>query len=120
MPRPLRVVPPRFPWLVVLVLLLGRTTPGLAQAAPDDEPYLPGLVGILRDAKGRTWSLVDPQLALDWAEARPDPRLAAGEFRAAWQGHVYVQARGAYRFTLFGTGEVELKVAGQTAVTKQV
>ncbi|MCI0459430.1 MAG: c-type cytochrome, partial [Gemmataceae bacterium] len=63
---------------------------------------------------------VDPQLAFHWGEALPDPRLAEREFRATWQGHLYVLTRGDYRFFLFGSGEVELKIAGQEVVARQI
>ncbi len=49
----------------------------------------------------------------------PDPRLVEGEFRATWQGHLLVTTRGDYRFFVFGTGEIELKIAGRVVVEQQ-
>jgi mono/diheme cytochrome c family protein len=120
MPRLTRVLSWRWSWLAVLLgLFLTRSTaPGQAPAG-EDEPFLPGLRATYRDGHGRTASRVDHQLAFHWGAAAPDPRLGDSAFRATWEGHLYVQARGDYRFYLFGTGEVELKVAGQAAVARQ-
>jgi mono/diheme cytochrome c family protein len=105
--------------LLALCLIAGASTHSLAQERVDDEPFLPGVVASLRDSSGNTASRVDSQLAFHWGEASPDPRLAAGEFHATWQGHLYVLNRGDYRFYLFGTGEVELKIAGREVVARQ-
>src|SRR6266849_4099263 len=115
-----RVLPWRCSWLIVLGLWLiaGATLYGRAQEGADDEPFLTGLVASFQDAKGNTASRIDHQLAFHWDGASPDPRLAEGEFRATWQGHLFVRTRGDYRFFLFGSGEVELKVAGRAVVAR--
>src|SRR5262245_24278546 len=110
MPLPLRAAirsPARVAVLAILVLG-GRPAIGLAQD-DDEDPYLPGLVAEFRDAKGNTARRTDHQLSFHWNDTSPDPRLAAGEFRATWRGRLQVQARGDYRFGVFGTGEVSLK-----------
>jgi mono/diheme cytochrome c family protein len=120
MSGPSCIAPSRFPWLSVLVVLLaGPTAQAVAQADADDEPFLPGLVANFRDARGHTASRVDHQLAFAWEEAPPDPRLAAGEFTATWQGRLSIDARGDYRFFLVGAGEAELKVGGKVAASRR-
>jgi mono/diheme cytochrome c family protein len=109
----------RFAVLTVM-LIVGGTPYVLAQAGADDEPFRPGLLASYSDVKGSTASRIDHQLAFHWGEAAPDPRLTAGEFRATWQGRLSVEAEGDYRFFVFGTGEVELKVAGRVAVARQI
>src|SRR4051812_17021284 len=109
-------------WPIAAALLaVSLAPPGArAQQADDDEPFLPGLVATYQDAGGHKATRVEHQLAHHWSEGPPDARLAGTEFRATWEGHLNVQARGAYRFVLFGTGEVGLKVAGREVVAKQV
>ncbi len=121
MPGPHRALPPHLLWLTTFAaaVLAGPTAPGFAQEKPEDEPFLPGLVATLRDGRGNTATRIDRHLAFRWGEAAPDPRLAAGEFRATWQGSLSVESAGEYRFYLFGSGEVELKVAGRPAVARQ-
>jgi hypothetical protein len=107
--------------LVVLVLLLhfGACQSAAPAEPADDEPYLPGLVASFQDDKGHAAVRLDHQLAFHWGEAPPDPRVAAGGFHATWRGQILITTRGNHRFALFGTGEVELKVAGQVIVPKQ-
>jgi mono/diheme cytochrome c family protein len=103
-----------------MLALLAWTPPALGQeGADDDDPFLPGLAASLRDEKGHTASRLDPQLAFHWGEASPDPRLNTGAFRATWQGHLLVTARGDHRFFVFGSGEVELKIAGRVVLARQ-
>ncbi|HEY7426291.1 MAG TPA: c-type cytochrome, partial [Gemmataceae bacterium] len=103
-----------------LVWIGSLPAPGRAQeGTDDDDPFLPGLIANFRDKKGHSASRLDPQLAFHWGELPPDPRLTAGEFRATWQGHLLVTARGDYRFLVFGSGEVELKIAGRVAIARQ-
>jgi mono/diheme cytochrome c family protein len=89
------------------------------QETDDDEPFLPGLVANYQDAQGRRATRLDPQLAFHWGDAPPDPRLEAGEFQAAWQGHLLTTTRGDYHFFVVGSGEVELKIAGRVVVARQ-
>jgi cbb3-type cytochrome oxidase cytochrome c subunit len=93
--------------------------PGLAQQDADDEPFLPGLVARWQDGAGHTSTRLDPQLSFHWTEAPPDPRLDPGAFQATWQGHLLVLARGDYRFSCFGSGEVEMKIGGRVVVARQ-
>jgi mono/diheme cytochrome c family protein len=92
-------------------------------SAPDpsdeDEPYLPGLVARFADPKANIAVRLDPQLAFNWGQLTPDPRLTAGEFQARWQGHLLTATRGNHRFFVFGSGEVELKIAGHIAIARQ-
>ncbi|HTU18402.1 MAG TPA: hypothetical protein VMG10_10115 [Gemmataceae bacterium] len=97
--------------------------PALARApegADEDEPFLPGLAANFRDAKGHTATRLDHQLAFQWGEMPPDPRLTAGEFRVTWQGSLLTTSRGNYRFLVFGSGEIELKIAGRVALARQI
>jgi mono/diheme cytochrome c family protein len=90
------------------------------QEADEEEPFLPGLAANYRDAQGHTASRLDYQLAFHWGELPPDPRLTAGEFRATWQGNLLTAPRGAYRFFVFGSGEVEWKIAGRAVIPRQI
>jgi hypothetical protein len=120
MSESLRALATRTPWLAALVVLFtGPTALGLTQDDADDEPFLPGLVATFRDGKGNTASRVDHQLAFQWGGRSPDPRLAAGEFCATWQGRLSIDARGDYRFFLVGAGEAELKVGGKVVAARR-
>jgi hypothetical protein len=121
MPRFARDLAQIMPWIVILVgaWIAGSTTRGVPQEDGDDNPFRSGLVASYRDSKGNTVTRVEHQLAFHWREAPPDPRLADGEFHATWQGSLFAQERGDYRFFLFGTGEVELNLAGQVIVPRQ-
>jgi hypothetical protein len=111
----------RFICLIVPALFLtGDAGLGLTQEGDEDDPFRPGLVATLRDSQGPPVVRVDAHLAFDWGEAAPDPRLGPGEFRATWQGNLLSQGRGDYRFSLFGTGEVELKVGGKVVIARRV
>jgi mono/diheme cytochrome c family protein/glucose/arabinose dehydrogenase len=106
-----------FGWWAVLSIL--AATPARAQEGAEDEPFLPGLVANYQDARGHTATRLDPQLAFHWGDLPPDPRLDESEFRATWQGHLLVATSGDYRFFVFGSGEIELKIAGRIAVARQ-
>lgn len=111
-------------WLAVVPLVaLGAVLTGGTRAgtlAPeDDEPFLPGLTANYRDATGTTTARLDYQLSFHWGDAPPDPRLAPGDFDATWQGNLQTVTKGDYRFFVFGTGEVELKVAGKVVVARR-
>jgi mono/diheme cytochrome c family protein len=99
--------------------LAGRATPGETQEKVEAPSFLPGLVATFRDANGHTAVRVDSQLGFSGGEGPPDPRLDGGAFTATWQGRLLVHARGDYRFALFGSGEVELKVAGKVVVARK-
>jgi len=105
---------------MLILFVPGSVTPRPTQDTGEDEPFLPGLVASLRDAKGTTALRVDPQLSFDWGEKAPDARLAPGDFKATWQGNLMSQGRGEYRFFLAGTGEVELKLAGKVVVARRI
>ncbi len=110
------ILPMTFVWLYIAVLpALGRPP----EDADDEEPFLPGLVADYRDAEGHTATRLDYQLAFHWNEMPPDPRLTAGEFRAIWQGNLLAATRGEYRFFVYGCGEIELKIAGRSAIVRQ-
>ncbi|MGC3967015.1 MAG: hypothetical protein QM775_06475 [Pirellulales bacterium] len=50
-----------------------------------------------------------------WGSDRPDVRLPAGPFVARWQGLLFTQATGEYRFYVYaGGGRVALKLKDQT------
>ncbi|HXG13348.1 MAG TPA: PA14 domain-containing protein, partial [Gemmataceae bacterium] len=115
-----RPSPRAFTWIAMLVAWWSAVAPGSpAQERADDDPFLPGLVAVFRDARGNTATRVDHQLSFLWGEGPPDPRLVGGEFHATWQGRLLVEDRGEYRFFVFGTGEVELKVAGKVVLPRQ-
>lgn len=104
--------------LVVLMCTCGGAVSGATLAPEDDEPFLPGLTANYRDAGGNTASRLDYQLSFHWGDATPEPRLAAGNFAATWQGNLQTLTKGDYRFFVFGTGEFELKVAGQVVISR--
>ncbi|MHB1424213.1 MAG: hypothetical protein ACYC3I_13640 [Gemmataceae bacterium] len=90
------------------------------QQADEDEPFLPGLAANYRDENGHSASRLDYQLAFHWGENPPDTRLTAGAFRASWQGNLLAAPRGDYRFFVFGSGEIELKIAGRVVVARRI
>ncbi len=103
----------------LLAVPLLATAPVFGQETDDDDPFLPGLVAALRDNNGHTAARVDPQLSFSWGDTAPDPRLDAGKFRATWRGRLRAEARGAYRFFFFGTGEVEMTLDGGAVVARR-
>jgi mono/diheme cytochrome c family protein len=103
-------------WLAVFAFIV---SPAYAGNNEEDEPYLPCLAASYRDSKGNTAARLDSSIAFHWNDAAPDARLTAGEFRAAWTGHLLVSSRGAYRFHLFASGEIELKIAGRIVIARQ-
>ncbi len=109
-----------FPLVLAFVWIELLSSSGRAQeGADEDEPFLPGLVADYRDTQGHIATRLDYQLAFRWGELPPDPRLTRGEFRASWQGNLLTTSRGDYRFFVFGCGEVELKIAGRVAISRQ-
>ncbi|HTK78300.1 MAG TPA: hypothetical protein VL371_23770, partial [Gemmataceae bacterium] len=105
-------------YLAALLAVFGGPGFGAAIAPEEDEPFLPGLTANYRDPSGTTVSRPDYQLSFHWGDAPPDPRLGAGDFAGIWQGNVQTLTKGDYRFFVFGTGEIELKVAGQVVITR--
>ena len=113
----------RFSLLLVLACIGIESLPVLGRAqqqSDEEEPFLPGLSANYRDDHGHTASRLDYQLAFHWGELPPDPRLTPGEFRTTWQGNLLTAPRGNYRFFVFGSGEVELKIGGRVVVPRQV
>src|SRR6185437_5485437 len=106
-------------WLTLLATMAIAPPVLAGEDSDEDEPFLPGLAASFRDDKGHTATRLDSQLAFHWGETMPDPRLNAGTFRASWQGHLLITTRGDYRFFVFGTGEVELKIAGRPIIPQQ-
>ena len=106
-------------WLTVLAAVTIVPAVHAGDQPDEEDPFLPGLLAIYRDDNGHTAARLDPQVAFHWGEQTPDPRLGAGTFQATWQGHLLVTTRGDYRFFLFGSGEVELKIAGRAVLTRQ-
>ena len=67
------------------------------------------------DTKRRGW-------IISWrfiGDRPPDPRLDAGAFQATWRGQLLAVPRGEYRFFVFGSGEIELKIAGRVVRERQ-
>jgi cytochrome c553 len=106
-------------WLTVLAAVTIGPAVHAGDQPDEDDPFLPGLLATYRDDDGHTAARLDPQVAFHWGERPPDPRLVSGPFKAAWQGRLLVTTRGDYRFFLFGSGEVELKIAGRTVLKRQ-
>ncbi len=57
---------------------------------------------------------VDADLAFQWGQLPPDPRLPAGKFTASWSGTLLLRSAETYQFHAFAQGRVTLKVNGQT------
>src|SRR5262245_65013096 len=85
--------------LIVLACawMTGRPPTSLAQQGDEEDPFLPGLVARYQDRQGHVAARLDQHLSFHWGETPPDTRLQRGEFRATWQGHLIVLARGDYR-----------------------
>ena len=109
----------RILFLAILAVVLCNVTFAFAADEEDeDEPKVaPGLVATFatRDLAAPVAARIDNEVQFVWGSARPDLRLPAGSFVARWQGLLFTQAAGDYRFHIYaGGGRVELKLKGQT------
>src|SRR5688572_22124019 len=79
--------------------------PVLAAVEEDDEEpkYAPGLVASYSAVPPRSESFqrVDEQVQFVWREAPPDARLSGSSFSATWDGLLFTQTPGDYRFHVF-------------------
>lgn len=100
--------------LTTFVLCL-HAIPALAQ--PEDDEFKPGLVGSYIDGRGDTHvSRVDRQIAFDWTDRDPDPRIKGRTFEVQWDGRMMSQARGDYRLHLFLAGWAEVELNGDKVI----
>lgn len=104
---------------LAVLLIMAEKSPTFAQDAGDEEPFRPGLIANLRDRQGHIASRIEHQLAFNWGDAAPDPRIARDDFQATWQGQIFVATKGDYRFAVYGSGEIELKVGGHEVLSRQ-
>jgi mono/diheme cytochrome c family protein len=105
--------------LLLLALTLGCVAQTFAQDEEDeDEPKVaPGLIAAysLPDETKPAAVRVETEVQHAWGSDRPDLRLPAGPFHARWQGLLFTQATGDYRFYVYaGGGRVQLKLKDQT------
>jgi mono/diheme cytochrome c family protein len=105
--------------LTGFVALFAGVTQGQTLDPENAEPFLSGLTATYRDATGATAARLDYQLSFHWGDAPPDPRLANGGFHVTWRGNLQTLTKGDYRFFVFGTGEVEVSVAGKVVIARQ-
>ncbi len=107
--------------LVLSVTALGTICgrAGFAQEDDSEHPYLPGLVATYTDGKGNAFTRLDEAIAFDWRDESPDVRLSAGQFSSRWQGQLFAQGAGEYRLYVFGTGEIEVRLAGKVVVERK-
>ena len=88
--------------LAILAVAFIYTSVSLAAAEEDeDEPKVaPGLVAAFAQSELAQPAAVriDHEIQFVWGAARPDLRVPAGPFVARWQGLLFTQAAGDYRF----------------------
>ncbi len=106
-------------YLAILSVAFINTSVALAADEEDeDEPKVaPGLVAAFAQSELAQPAAVriDHEVQFVWGADRPDLRVPAGPFVARWQGLLFTQAAGDYRFHIYaGGGRVELKLKGQT------
>ena len=105
--------------LALLTLAFLSAAHTFAQDEEDeDEPKVaPGLIAAysLPDETKPSAVRVETEVQHAWGSGRPDLRLPAGSFFGRWQGLLFTQATGEYRFYVYaGGGHVELKLKDQT------
>jgi mono/diheme cytochrome c family protein len=105
--------------LALLALAFCSVAHTFAQDEEDeDEPKVaPGLIAAysLPDETKPSAVRVETEVQHAWGSGRPDLRLPAGSFFGRWQGLLFTQATGEYRFYVYaGGGRVELKLKDQT------
>ncbi len=88
--------------------------PAYGQADELDE-YGAGLIATYV-AGGKSVQRLELASAMLWPDGPPDTRLNSAQFTANLQGFLLVQARGAYRISVYAAGAVELKLDGKTIV----
>ena len=103
---------------VLAVISLNAAVAIAVDEENEDEPKVsPGLVATFAasDLAAPAALRIDNEVQFVWGDQRPDLRLPAGPFVARWQGLLFTQATGDYRFHIYaGGGRVELKLKGQS------
>jgi len=85
-----------------------------AAAADEPDSPAPGLIARFSGgSNGTEVSRLAPDLAWDWGEGSPDPRLPADGFRLVAEGSVLIQTPGTHRFFHRTDGASVLRVDGR-------
>jgi mono/diheme cytochrome c family protein len=94
-------------------LLCSTSVARAADEEDEDEPkFSAGLVAEYRQGN-RTAKRVDQDVQFVWNGTRPDERLTSGDFTAKWNGLLFAQLPGEYRFHVYaGGGELRLEIGG--------
>jgi mono/diheme cytochrome c family protein len=109
----------RWRWGMAMALVAALSGSSTAQDENEEQPYLPGLPASYADADRREARRLDDAIAFDWGRGLPDQRLRQAPFTARWRGLLWVRDTGDYRLHVFATGEVEIRLAGQTVIARQ-
>lgn len=98
-------------------LLCSTSVARAADEEDEDEPkFSAGIVAEYRQGN-RTAKRVDQDVQFVWNGTRPDERLTSGDFSAKWNGLLFAQLPGEYRFHVFaGGGELRLEIGGQPVI----
>ncbi|MBA4018703.1 MAG: hypothetical protein C0483_16170 [Pirellula sp.] len=102
--------------LIAVVLLHSAAVFAVDEEDEDEPKVSPGLVASFssRDLAEPAAVRVDTEVQFVWGPQRPDLRVSSGPFVARWQGLLFTQATGDYRFHVYaGGGRVELRLKGQ-------
>ncbi len=80
----------------------------------EESPYQSGLVARYVGSDGVEHVRLDEEIAFAWGNRSPDRRIAAGPFRATFEGQLLVQTPGVHRLRVFAAGQVRLTLDGKT------
>lgn len=106
--------PYRFVFLALFALSVVPAAAAPVYDDEDEEPqYAPGLIATLAAGGEGVVRRVDDDVQFVWRDGAPDGRLNGGPFTGRWEGRLFTQTPGEYRFHVFaGGGRVELKLNG--------
>lgn len=98
--------------LAQFVCILAAVPVTLLAQIEDDE-FRSGIIGRYSDQSGNTFEWRDTSVSIRGNNFALDRRLDGSSLRATWSGYLMSQAVGDYRFHVFGTGNIQVKLDGQ-------
>ena len=99
----------------ILVLCLAAAPSTLGAQIEDDE-FRSGLIGHFSDDLGNSLVRRDATVSLAPGDVPIDRRLQGTSLRARWTGFLMSQAVGEYRLHVYGAGNVQITLGGETVL----
>ncbi|MCB9940918.1 MAG: c-type cytochrome [Planctomycetaceae bacterium] len=100
--------------IILLVLLFAVPTTLFGQV--EDDEFRSGLIGRYSDQTGNSFLRRDETISISPGNVPIDRRLEGDSLRIRWTGFLMSQALGDYRLHVYGTGDVQITLDGESVL----